>query len=47
MEFYPDNLIREYPQVELESAKPAAKFNAMKASTDLADDPIDKYFKWN
>ncbi len=46
MEFYPEDLIKEYPEVELEPAK-QQKFATVKASMTVANDPIDKYFKWN
>jgi hypothetical protein len=46
MEFYPDDLIKEFPEVELDPVKPA-KFTTIKASHNLANEPINKYFKWN
>jgi hypothetical protein len=46
MEFYPEDLIKEYPEVEIEPAK-APKSTTIKASMTVANDPIDKYFNWN
>lgn len=46
MEFYPEDLIKEFPEVEIETTKPI-KLTAAKASMSLADDPKEKYFKWN
>jgi hypothetical protein len=46
MEFYPEDLIKEYPEVELEQPK-QPKFSCIKASATLTNDPVDKYFKWN
>jgi hypothetical protein len=46
MEFYPEDLIKEYPEVEIEPMK-AQKFTTIGASMKLANDPIEKYFKWN
>ncbi|CAF0810827.1 unnamed protein product [Brachionus calyciflorus] len=46
MEFYPNDLIKEFPEVEIDSIK-STKFQLMKASANLSNDPIDKYFIWN
>ena len=46
MEFYPDDLLKEFKEVELEPLK-VMKFYTSKASQRLIDEPIDKYFKWN
>ncbi len=46
MEFYPDDLLKEFKEVELEPLKPV-KLTTTKASQRLIDEPIDKYFKWN
>ena len=46
MEFYPDDLIKEYNEVEIDLVK-QTKFTTTKASINLMNDPINKYFKWN
>lgn len=46
MEFYPNDLIKEFPEVEIDAPKPT-KFSMLKASANLATDPIDKFFIWN
>ena len=46
MEFYPEDLIKEFPEVELEPVKPV-KYLTIKASQNLVDEPINKYFNWN
>lgn len=46
MEFYPNDLIKEYPEIEIDTPK-ATKFSMIKASTNLTNDPIEKFFIWN
>ena len=46
MEFYPNDLIKEFTEVSVEYLKPP-KLVPLKASISLINDPIDKYFKWN
>ena len=46
MEFYPKDLIKEFPEVYIELPKPQ-KIVPLKASMSLMNDPIDKYFQWN
>lgn len=46
MEFYPNDLIKEYPEVEIDTQKPT-KFNMIKASSNFTNDPIEKFFIWN
>jgi hypothetical protein len=46
MEFYPDDLVKEFPEVELDINK-QTKFKASSASINVVNDPINKYFKWN
>ncbi|RNA08507.1 hypothetical protein BpHYR1_032338 [Brachionus plicatilis] len=46
MEFYPNDLIKEFPEVEIDAPKPT-KFGMIKASANLINDPIEKFFIWN
>ena len=46
MEFYPKDLIKEFPEVYVDMPKPQ-KIAPMKASMSLMTDPIEKYFQWN
>jgi hypothetical protein len=46
MEFYPYDLIKEYAEVDIEPIR-QSKFSTIKASTNLTNDPINKYFYWN
>jgi hypothetical protein len=46
MEYYPHDLIKEFPEVNIDSIKPS-KYVPLKASVSLINDPIEKYFKWN
>ncbi len=46
MEFYPENLIKEYPEIEIDIVKPS-KIKTMKAAINLTNNPINNYFKWN
>ena len=46
MEFYPNDLIKEFPEINVDLVKPQKQVT-FKASLALINDPIDKYFKWN
>ncbi len=46
MEFYPPDLIKEYPEVELEPQK-KAKPTTIKASDFIIYDAAQNFFKWN
>lgn len=46
MEFYPDDLIKEYPEIEIEPLK-TQKLHTMKAAVGVANSPLNNYFKWN
>lgn len=46
MEFYPNDLVKEFPEVELDQMK-QNKLTTLKSSNNFSNDPIEKYFKWN
>jgi hypothetical protein len=46
MEFYPNDLYKEYPEVDIECIK-TNKTQTINASNNLISNPIDNYFKWN
>jgi hypothetical protein len=46
MDFYPDDLIKEYPEIEIDPIKPP-KVQTMKAAMYVTNNPINNYFKWN
>jgi hypothetical protein len=46
MEFYPEDLIKEYPEIEVEPVK-APKIQTMKSSLKVTNNPINNYFEWN
>jgi hypothetical protein len=46
MEFYPNDLIKEYPAIEIEYQKPS-KVSTAQTSTNIVQNPIENYFKWN
>jgi hypothetical protein len=46
MEFYPKDLIKEFPEVYIDMPKPQ-KIAPMKASMSVINDPIEKYFQWD
>ena len=43
MEFYPNDLIKEYAEIDIEPCK-HIKYSTIKASNNLTNDPINKYF---
>jgi hypothetical protein len=46
MEFYPNDLYKEYPEVEIESIK-TNKIQTINTSNNIISNPIENYFKWN
>jgi hypothetical protein len=46
MEYYPNDLVKEYATIEIESIK-QSKLATVKASKFIAEEPLRDYFKWN
>ena len=46
MEYFPADLYKEHPGVEIENVK-VSKPQTIKASTQIIEQPINSYFKWN
>lgn len=46
MEYYPTDLVKEYPAVEIEPIK-TSKVTTIKASKFISEEPLRDYFKWN
>lgn len=48
MEFYPDDLVKEFPEVEIETVvKPTGKFRPARASMSLVNSATENFYKWN
>lgn len=46
MEYYPNDLFKEYSEVEIESIK-NTKIQTISASQNIIYNPIENHFKWN
>ncbi len=46
-EFYPKNLIKEFPEVEVEPIVKPAKLRPQKTSTKILNKAADNFYKWN